>query len=193
VAPRDRDRLEALCRYAARPAVSESRLAELPDGRIGYARKRRYRDGTTAVVMTNAVLMERLCALVPPPRKHLVTCHGALAPAAGLRPKVVPRQTAAGEDEGAVAAAGCRHGASDGGVSEAVGADNAATPATSAIAAVCRQQAERRARARLRWPHPMPLTSDLALGVPSEARLEGSSRTGATWTATLSVPGEPSE
>ena len=39
----------------------------------------------------------------------------------------------------------------------------------------------------------MPLTSDLALGVPSEDRLEGSSRTGATWTATLSVPGEPSE
>jgi hypothetical protein len=34
VAPRDRDRLEALCRYAARPAVSESRLAELPDGRM---------------------------------------------------------------------------------------------------------------------------------------------------------------
>jgi hypothetical protein len=38
VAPRDRERLEALCRYAARPAVSESRLAELPDGRIRYAR-----------------------------------------------------------------------------------------------------------------------------------------------------------
>ena len=147
VAPRDRDRLEALCRYAARPAVSESRLAELPDGQIGYALKRRYRDGTTAVVMTNEVLMERLCALVPPPRKHLVTYHGALAPAAGLRPKVVPRQTAAG------AAAGCRHGASDGGVSEAAGADNAATPAKSAIAAVCRQQAERGARARLRAPH----------------------------------------
>jgi hypothetical protein len=50
----------------------------------------------TAVVMTNAVLMERLCALVPPPRKHLVTYHGVLAPASGLRPKVVPRQTAAG-------------------------------------------------------------------------------------------------
>jgi hypothetical protein len=87
------------------------------------------------------------CALVPPPRKHLVTYHGALAPAAGLRPKVVPRQTAAG------AAAGCRHGASDGGVSEAAGAENAATPAKSAIAAVCRQQAERGARARLRAPH----------------------------------------
>ncbi|MFO0418741.1 MAG: transposase [Planctomycetota bacterium] len=42
VAPRDRERLEALCRYAAHPAVSESRLAELPDGRIGYSRKRRW-------------------------------------------------------------------------------------------------------------------------------------------------------
>ena len=147
VAPRDRDRLEALCRYAARPAVSESRLAEQRDGQIGYALKRRYRDGTTAVVMTNAVLMERLCALVPPPRKHLVTYHGALAPAAGLRPKVVPRQTAAG------AAAGCRHGASDGGDSEAAGADDAATTTASAIAAVCRQQAERRARVRLRASH----------------------------------------
>ena len=55
VAPRDRDRLESLCRYAARPAVSESRLAELPDGRIGYALRRRFADGTTAVGMTNAV------------------------------------------------------------------------------------------------------------------------------------------
>jgi hypothetical protein len=94
-----------------------------------------------------------LCALAPPPRKHLVTYHGALAPASGLRPKVVPRQTAAGEEEAAGAAAGCRHGASVGGVSQAAGADNAATPATSAIAAVCRQQAERGARARLRAPH----------------------------------------
>lgn len=42
-------------------------------------------------------------------------------------------------------------------------------------------------------PKAMPLTSGLALGAPSEARLEGSSRTGATWTAMLSVPGEPSE
>jgi hypothetical protein len=46
------------------------------------------------------VPMRELCALVPPPRKHLVTYHGTLAPASGLRPKVVPRQTAAGENEG---------------------------------------------------------------------------------------------
>ena len=133
--------------------MSESWLAELADGRIGYALKRRWRDGTTAVAMTNAVLMERLCALVPPPRKHLVTYHGVLAPASGLRPKVVPRQTAAGEEEAAGAAAGCRHGAGGGGGSQVAGEDNAATPATSAAAVVCRQQAQRRARARLRVPH----------------------------------------
>ncbi len=153
VAPRDRDRLGALCRYAARPALSESRLAKVPDGRIGYARKKRYRDGATPAVMTNAGLLERLCALVPPPRKHLVTYHGALAPASGLRPKVVPRQTAVDEEEAASAAAGCRHGAGGGGDSEAAGADNAATPATPAAATVCRQQAQCRARARLWVPH----------------------------------------
>ena len=45
-------------RYAARPAVAESRLVELADGRIGYVLKKGWRDGTTAVVMTKEVLME---------------------------------------------------------------------------------------------------------------------------------------
>ncbi|MBL8724363.1 MAG: transposase [Planctomycetes bacterium] len=65
VAARDRERLAKLCRYAGRPAVAESRLVELGGGRIGYALKKRWRDGTTAVVMTQEVLMECLCALVP--------------------------------------------------------------------------------------------------------------------------------
>ena len=56
-----------------RPAIAESRLRELPDGRVAYSLKKRWRDGTTAVVMTKGVLMERLCALVPRPRRHLVT------------------------------------------------------------------------------------------------------------------------
>jgi len=97
---RDRDRLEHLCRYAGRPAVAESRLSLLPDGRVAYSLKKRWQDGTTAVVMTKQVLMERLCALVPRPRKHLVTYHGVLAPAAGIRPWIVPRVEA---DDG------CRH------------------------------------------------------------------------------------
>lgn len=149
VAARDREKLEKLCRYAARPAVAESRLVELPDGRIGYALKKRWRDGTTAVVMTKAVLMERLCALVPKPRKHLVTYHGVLAPASGLRPKVVPRRVAA-EGE----ADGCRHGAAGGaGGPEPVEAAVAVAVETVADAAFRRRQAERRVRERLRVPH----------------------------------------
>jgi hypothetical protein len=152
VSARDREKLETLCRYAARPAVAESRLVELADGRIGYALKKRWRDGTTAVVMTKAVLMERLCALVPKPRKHLVTYHGVLAPASGLRPQVVPRRV---EEEGE--AGGCRHGATgeaDGAASvEGVVAAGGDGVENVAVAALLRQQAERRVRARLRVPH----------------------------------------
>ncbi len=91
VAAGDRRRLEHLLRYAARPAIASSRLSLLPDGRVCYELKRRWKDGSTRVVMTPEVLIERLLALVPRPRRHLVTYHGVLAPAAGLRSRVVPR------------------------------------------------------------------------------------------------------
>jgi Putative transposase len=148
VSARDREKLEKLCRYAARPAVAESRLVELSDGRIGYALKKRWRDGTTAVVMTKAVLMERLCALLPKPRKHLVMYHGVLAPASGLRSRVVPRHV---EKEGE--AGGCQHRASGGGeVPESAEVAVAEAVENVAAAAFQRQQAERRVRARLRVP-----------------------------------------
>jgi len=102
VEARDRDRLEHLCRYAGRPAIAESRLSLLPDGRVAYSLKKRWKDGTTSVVLEPQVLIERLVALVPRPRRHLVTYHGVLAPAAGIRPWVVPRVAA--EEDG-----GCRH------------------------------------------------------------------------------------
>ncbi len=47
--------------------------------------------------------MERLCALVPRPRRHLVTYHGVFAPAAGIRSRVVPKVEAPEEAEDAVA------------------------------------------------------------------------------------------
>jgi len=85
-----RKQLEHLCRYAARPAVAEERLSLLPDGRVAYKRKRRWRDGSTSVVLDPLTLIERLCALIPRPRHMLVTYHGVLAPAAGYRHRVVP-------------------------------------------------------------------------------------------------------
>jgi len=54
-------------------------------------------------------VLSALCALVPRPRRHLVTYHGVLAPAAGIRPRVVPRVEA---DE----AGSCRHADGEGGV-----------------------------------------------------------------------------
>jgi hypothetical protein len=50
VEARDRERLEKLCRYASRPAIAESRLRLLPDGRVGYSLKKGWKDGTTKVI-----------------------------------------------------------------------------------------------------------------------------------------------
>ena len=101
VAAGDRKRLEHLLRYAGRPAIAASRLSLLEDARVCYELKQRWKDGTTHVVMSPEVLIERLLALVPRPRRHLVKHHGVLAPAAGLRSRVVPRP-----DEGAEAPEG---------------------------------------------------------------------------------------
>jgi hypothetical protein len=86
----DRRRLEKLSRYIARPPVSTERLSKLPDGRLLYRLKRKWRDGTTHVVCERLELVEKLAALVPPPRIHTVRYHGVLAPRAGCRRKVVP-------------------------------------------------------------------------------------------------------
>ena len=45
------------------------------------------------------MLIERLLALVPRPRKHLVTYHGVLAPGASLRHRVVPRVDEDGQQD----------------------------------------------------------------------------------------------
>ena len=64
VPARDRLRLERLLRYASRGPISNERLALLPDGRIRHKLKRRWKDGTKAVIYEPMELMERLAALV---------------------------------------------------------------------------------------------------------------------------------
>jgi len=49
-----------------------------------------YKDGTAHIVMEPLEFMERLAALVPRPRLHLIRFHGVLAPNAKLRSKIVP-------------------------------------------------------------------------------------------------------
>lgn len=63
------DRLEHLIRYVARPPIANDRLAILPDGRIAYTFKKRWRDGSAAVVFDPLTFLERLAALVPRPAR----------------------------------------------------------------------------------------------------------------------------
>jgi len=90
IAAGNRLRLEHLCRYAGRPPLAAERLSTLPDGRLLYRLKRRWRDGTTHIIFEPLDLVARLAALVPPPRFNLVRYHGILAPCAALRRLVVP-------------------------------------------------------------------------------------------------------
>ncbi len=46
----ERKKLERLCRYISRPAVSEKRLSLTSNGNIRYQLKAPYRDGTTCVI-----------------------------------------------------------------------------------------------------------------------------------------------
>jgi hypothetical protein len=88
----DRKRLARICRYTARPAVAVERLEELTDGRLAYALRTPWHDGTTHVVFEPKELMARLAAQIPPPRAHQLRYHGILAPAAAYRDKVVPQR-----------------------------------------------------------------------------------------------------
>jgi hypothetical protein len=106
VPARDRKRLERLCRYVARPPLATERLSRLADGRLLYRLKRRWRDGTTHVVFEPLELLERLVALIPPPRANQIRYHGVLAPASCWRAAVTRDRRPAPEapDAGEVAA-----------------------------------------------------------------------------------------
>ena len=89
--PRDRDRLEQLCRYVARPPVAIDRLHRRPDGLLVYKLKTPYKDGTEYLLFSPEELLEKLAALVPIPRVHLIRFHGCLAPHSKIRSQVVPK------------------------------------------------------------------------------------------------------
>ena len=79
-----------LSRTITRPAIANERLSRNGKGQVLLQLKSACRDGTTHIVMTPLEFMQRLAALVPRPRLHLIRYHGVLAPNAGLRAAVVP-------------------------------------------------------------------------------------------------------
>jgi len=90
-----RNELEKLIRYTARPSISTERMSLTKNGDIKYELKKTWKNGVTHVVLSPHELIEKLCALIPQPRMHLVRYSGALAPNAKMRPGVIPGLTRA--------------------------------------------------------------------------------------------------
>ncbi len=87
----ERDKIEKLCRYIARPAVALERLSLGSNGQVIYTLKKPYDNGTTAIAMTPMELLERLAALVPRPKIHLTRFSGVFAPHYKHRALIVPK------------------------------------------------------------------------------------------------------
>jgi hypothetical protein len=85
-----RKELERLCRYLTGPAIANERRKRNRAGQVVLQLKSACRDGTTHIVLSPLELMQRLAALVPRPRLHLIRFHGVLAPNAKLRSGIVP-------------------------------------------------------------------------------------------------------
>ena len=88
----DRQALEQLCRYITRPALANERVQTNAAGQVVLKLKTPWRDGTTHQGTPPLEFMQRLAALVPRPRLHLIRFHGVLAPNAKLRAQVVPQE-----------------------------------------------------------------------------------------------------
>ncbi|NOT31911.1 MAG: hypothetical protein HOP15_15805 [Planctomycetes bacterium] len=70
--------------------MATERLSLAENGRVVYALRRHWKDGTRAFAFDPLDFIAKLAALVPRPRTHLWTCHGVLAPAAEWRDWIVP-------------------------------------------------------------------------------------------------------
>ena len=100
-----------MCRYVARPAKAGGRLRLVDADHLSFALKTPWSDGTSHLLLSPMELLEKLAALVPPPRSHLLRYHGVLAPRARARDRIVPAQPGAEPSaaDGSASAASCGH------------------------------------------------------------------------------------
>jgi hypothetical protein len=86
----EREALEHLCRYVARPPLAQGRLLLRDDGMVIWNLRKPWRDGTRGFVLDPLVFIERLVALIPLCSRtpaHLPRRPGSrLAPARRRRP-----------------------------------------------------------------------------------------------------------
>jgi hypothetical protein len=110
----ERAKLERLCRYITRPAVSTKRLSMTRNGQVRYELKTPWRNGTTHVIFEPLDIMyrmygmlraqgcagaaiSRLVALVPKPRINLTRFHGVFASNSQYRTLVTPAKRGRGK------------------------------------------------------------------------------------------------
>ena len=92
VPPRDRARLERLCRYTLRPPIATDRLHLTADGPVMLDLRHRWADGTTQLPFDPLELLERLVALTPRPRINLLLYYGVLGARSGWRSRLQARE-----------------------------------------------------------------------------------------------------
>ncbi len=84
----DRSGLERLLRYCARPVFALERLRQIDPEHLVYESIKPGPGGSISLLLTPLELIERLAALIPPPRRHRHRYYGVLAPNAPLRAAV---------------------------------------------------------------------------------------------------------
>lgn len=87
-----REKLERLIRYVARGPIATDRLQEV-NGKIVYIMKKTWHNGADRVAFTKEGFIQRLVALIPPARSHLIRYHGVFASNFKYRNEIVPRRT----------------------------------------------------------------------------------------------------
>ena len=70
--------------------MASGRLRFVDAQTLVFSLKTHWADGTCQLVLSSMELLEKLAALVPPPRLNLVRYHGVLAPACPDRAQIVP-------------------------------------------------------------------------------------------------------
>lgn len=85
-----REKLLTLCRYISRGPISKQRFERINEDKVAIRFKRAWSNGATHVVYTNIEFIEKLIALIPPPRANLVRYFGVFAPRNKWRKEIVP-------------------------------------------------------------------------------------------------------
>ncbi|MDP2761363.1 MAG: IS91 family transposase [Sideroxyarcus sp.] len=85
---RDRTGLERLLRYCARPPFALEHLQQLDAGHLLYHNPKPRSDSPRDLVLTPLELIDKIAALVPPPRAHRHRYYGVLAPNSPMRAAV---------------------------------------------------------------------------------------------------------